>query len=331
MTPWDVRVAIAHAGGISGEDCFMFSNNIQGSRAAPAWGFMALFAMLAMGLALMASPAAAPFAYVTNESDNTVSVIDMATNKVVATVPVGSNPYGVAVTPDGKHAYVANDSSNTVSVIDRATNTVEATITVGTEPVGAAVTPDGNVANIASHTVSVIDTATVVATVPLPVASNPVALAVTPDGKHVYVTNDVSVGTVSVIDTATNTVEAATITVGTSPTIAIAVTPDGLHAYVVNNIDRGSGTVSVIDTATNPPSVVATILAGWSSPLRSPPPRMGNTPIWRTLAPTLSRRSTRAPTLWGPRSRWGPLPLGWPSRWIGNTSMSRIITPTMFR
>ena len=46
----------------------MFSNNIQGSRAAPAWGFMALFAMLAMGLALMASPAAAaPFAYVTNE------------------------------------------------------------------------------------------------------------------------------------------------------------------------------------------------------------------------------------------------------------------------
>jgi hypothetical protein len=63
----------------------MFSNNIRGSRAAPAWGFMALFAMLAMGLALMASPAAAaPFAYVTNESDNTVSVIDTATNKVVA-------------------------------------------------------------------------------------------------------------------------------------------------------------------------------------------------------------------------------------------------------
>jgi hypothetical protein len=40
---------------------------VNGSRAAPARGFMALLAMLAMGLGLMASPAgAAPFAYVTN-------------------------------------------------------------------------------------------------------------------------------------------------------------------------------------------------------------------------------------------------------------------------
>jgi DNA-binding beta-propeller fold protein YncE len=37
----------------------------------------------------------------------------------------------------------------------------------------------------------------------------------------------------SVIDTATNTVEAATILVGTSPN-GIAVNPDGTHAYVAN-------------------------------------------------------------------------------------------------
>ena len=48
--------------------------------------------------------AAAPFAYVSNGSNpGTVSVIDTATNTVVATVAVGSNPIGVAVTPDGKH------------------------------------------------------------------------------------------------------------------------------------------------------------------------------------------------------------------------------------
>jgi YVTN family beta-propeller protein len=63
---------------------------------------MALFAvMLAMGLGLMARPAeAAPFAYVTN-GGSSVSVIDTATNTVVATVGVGSLPFGVAVTPDG--------------------------------------------------------------------------------------------------------------------------------------------------------------------------------------------------------------------------------------
>ena len=36
------------------------------------------------------------------KSDNNVSVIDTATNMVVATVPMGDDPRGVAVTPDGK-------------------------------------------------------------------------------------------------------------------------------------------------------------------------------------------------------------------------------------
>ena len=67
-----------------------------------ARGFMALFAiMLAMGLALAACPAeAAPFLYVANSGDSTVSVIDTATNTVVGLIPVGNSPYGVA-TPDG--------------------------------------------------------------------------------------------------------------------------------------------------------------------------------------------------------------------------------------
>src|SRR5215813_2594087 len=71
-----------------------------------------------------ASVAAAPFAYVTNSFDNTVSVLDTATNTVVATVPVGPIPFGVAITPDGAHAYVANQGSDTVSVLATASNTV---------------------------------------------------------------------------------------------------------------------------------------------------------------------------------------------------------------
>jgi hypothetical protein len=53
------------------------------SSAALAQRFMALFAVLAMGLGAMASPAeAAPFAYVVNGGDGTVSVIDTATPPV---------------------------------------------------------------------------------------------------------------------------------------------------------------------------------------------------------------------------------------------------------
>jgi DNA-binding beta-propeller fold protein YncE len=54
-------------------------------------------------------------------------VIDTATNTVVATVPVGNSPIGVAITRDGTRAYVVNDLSNTASVIDTATNTVTCT------------------------------------------------------------------------------------------------------------------------------------------------------------------------------------------------------------
>ena len=65
-----------------------------------------------------------PSAYVTNVFSNSVSVIDVATNTVVAIVPVGITPNGVAITPDGTSAYVANVRSASVSVIDVATNTV---------------------------------------------------------------------------------------------------------------------------------------------------------------------------------------------------------------
>jgi YVTN family beta-propeller protein len=111
---------------------FMYSNNSNGSRAAPAQGFAALWAVLALGLGALASPAAAaPFAYVTNAFyPGTVSVIDTATNTVVVTLAVGYDPIAVAVTPDGKHAYVTNMISNTVSVIRTASNTVVATVPV---------------------------------------------------------------------------------------------------------------------------------------------------------------------------------------------------------
>ncbi len=192
-----------------------------------------------------------PYAYVTNYNSNTVSVIDITTNKVTATVPVGISPWGVAVSPDGTKVYVTNWNSNTVSVIDTATNTVTATVDVGSNPIGITVTPDGSkvyVANYYNDIVSVIDSAnnTVIATVD--VGSNPMGIAVTPDGKKVYVSKWFGV---DVIDTAKNTVTEA-VGVGLYP-MGIAVSPDGSKVYLthsyINYID--SLAVSVINTATN--------------------------------------------------------------------------------
>src|SRR5450631_821295 len=88
-------------------------------------------------------------AYVANMGSNNVSVINTATNAVVATVSVGDEPSDLALTPDGSRAYVVNTggmsfNGDTVSVIDTATNTVAATVAVGNAPFGVAVTPDGS-------------------------------------------------------------------------------------------------------------------------------------------------------------------------------------------
>jgi YVTN family beta-propeller protein len=86
-------------------------------------------------LMLASVAGAVPFAYITNYDDNTTSVIDIATNTVTSTVPVGIRPCGVAVSPDGSKLYVTNAGDNTTSVIDTITNNVTVTVAVGKTPI----------------------------------------------------------------------------------------------------------------------------------------------------------------------------------------------------
>ena len=212
-------------------------------------------AALILFLFLVSSTAsAAPYAYITNSGDNTVSIIDTVTDTVKEMVLVGKAPWGVAVNPAGTKVYVTNNDDGTVSVIDTSTNEVTYTVTVGAGPYGVAVNPAGTmvyVANSNDGTVSVIDTSTNNVTYTVTVGAGPYGVAVTPDGTKVYVTNNEDV---SVIDTATNNVT-ATVNVRNRP-YGVAVNPTGTKVYVASagstaNAGIGSNTVSVIDTATN--------------------------------------------------------------------------------
>ncbi|MBT9461344.1 MAG: hypothetical protein IV084_06740, partial [Rugosibacter sp.] len=71
--------------------------------------------------------------------DASVSVIDVASQQIIATVPVGNRPWGLAVTPDDSHVYVANGRSNSVSVIHAETRQITATIPVGDAPWGVVI------------------------------------------------------------------------------------------------------------------------------------------------------------------------------------------------
>jgi YVTN family beta-propeller protein len=83
-------------------------------------------------------------AYVANNGDNTVSVIDVATNTQVAVIPVVNSPYAVTVTPDGGKVFVSSVGAGEISVIDTSTNTVTPLLVgFGITVFPPAVTPDG--------------------------------------------------------------------------------------------------------------------------------------------------------------------------------------------
>jgi len=197
------------------------------------------------------APAGARNAYVANSGDGTVSVLNLSTNAPAGTIPVGSGPVDVAITPDGAFAYVANSGSDSVSVISTASNSVVETISlaVGSIPRGIAISPDGQtawVANSGDDTVSVIFTATNTlfgGPVPLPAGAMPDGIAISPDGGTAYVAqqgNDVSI-----VSTATRAIVGTVLdTMGPS---RIAVGPRGGRAFVTNN---RAGETSV--TAFNP-------------------------------------------------------------------------------
>jgi YVTN family beta-propeller protein len=251
-----------------------------------------LFTLL-LSLVVWGNSWALPFAYIPT-AWNKLTVIDTATDTVIATVPIGTSGYGVAVkpsgtrvylsggdvsvistisygeiarvpagtvgmavNPSGTRVYVANINSNTVSVIDTTTNTVTATVEVGAEPFGVAINPAGTrvyVTNHSSGTVSVIDTATNTVTATVGLYFKLGGTAVNPSGTKLYVTTEAN--TVSVIDTVTNTVTAS-VAVDLSP-FNVAVNPSGTRAYVTTKEN-----LCVIDTETNTVIARVPVVAPW--------------------------------------------------------------------
>ena len=188
---------------------------------------------------------AVAYAYVANQDDGTVSVIQISDNTVTDTIEMETiAPVGIAVTPDGKYVYVTNRGDGTVSVIRTSDNMeIGDPLDVGKKPFGVAANPNGTrvyVANRGDNAVTVIDTSddTAVGN-PIDVGKGPVGVAVTSDG-YICVANRAD-DTVSIFQTAD---DMDTISVGNKPAGA-AAPPDGEYVYVTM---RGDGTVWIIQT-----------------------------------------------------------------------------------
>lgn len=214
---------------------------------------------------------AADKVYVANEGADTVSVLDAASFKALATVRVGKMPHNVQVSPDGKLVWVTNNGEpdpaadasahkgmaqgdhdamakpGAVWVIDTSSDAVIAKVPVGMHPAHVVVSPDGRfayVTNGGDNTVSVIDTSAQRLVATIPVGQFPHGLRISPDGKQVYVAN-LKGGSVSVIDVASRQ-EVARVPSGKGPA-QVGFTPDGRLAFVSLSEENA---VAVIDPAT---------------------------------------------------------------------------------
>ena len=61
---------------------------------------------------------ASPFAYISNQGADTVSVIDLEIDKVVASIPTGKAPVGIAIDDRQNRLYVSTVESRSVSIVD---------------------------------------------------------------------------------------------------------------------------------------------------------------------------------------------------------------------
>ena len=110
---------------------------------------MRKFTLLAAALLLTGSFAVADAAtrsvlYVANSQGDDITVIDLATQKIVTTLKVGPIVHGVCAQGDGRKAFATIESEHALKVIDTKTNTVTDTIALGGQPNECAATLDGH-------------------------------------------------------------------------------------------------------------------------------------------------------------------------------------------
>jgi YVTN family beta-propeller protein len=131
-------------------------------------------------------------AFVVNSGANTLTIVDVNTNRPLHTtnLELGGSPSDVVVTADGRTLYVSNTALNSVSAIDTSSFQVARTISVGLRPVGLALVPGRPVllvANTGAGTISVIDTTRNTEITTIPVDPQPATLAVDAPGAFAYV------------------------------------------------------------------------------------------------------------------------------------------------
>ena len=170
-------------------------------------------------------------AYSADQGSLSVSVIDVSSAQVIATIPAGfSAPFSVQVSPDGSQLYVGNND-NTLLIVDTGTLQILKTLSVGFATNAFAVDPSGRMlyaSHFVSGSVSEIDifTGNVVRTFQL--GGTTQGLALNRKGTHLYVANQD--GYLNDVDLTTGATGANIPLDGVA--FGVGVTPDDNEAWI---------------------------------------------------------------------------------------------------
>ena len=198
--------------------------------------------------------------YVLSSLGNDVSVIDVASNRLIGAIEVGDRPHGIAATRAQDKLFVAVEHDNTLAVIDPVTDTVTKKYTVfGNRPNEIDVTSDGRFVYLpilGDGVYEVFDMEEEAIIARIPTNGFPHNVVISPDDKYAYLSpmdrGNTPVETISAAGFPTTlnnkiyVVDAqrhelvGTITTDDAPR-PIAISPDGKWLYA--NVDGLQGFV----------------------------------------------------------------------------------------
>lgn len=195
---------------------------------------------------IAASPVAAAEIWVTNEKDNTISVIDIDTLEVVRTLQTGERPRGITFSHDYSVVYICASDSDAVQVMDPVSGEILHDLPSGEDPEQFVLHPNNRhlyIANEDDAITTVVDTKTRKVVAQIDVGIEPEGMAVSPDGK-IAITTSETTNMAHWIDTSTRQLFANTL-VDARPRHAEFVA-DGRELWVSSEI---GGTITVFDVA----------------------------------------------------------------------------------
>ncbi len=143
--------------------------------------------------ATCSAAALADLAYISNEKDNTLSVLDLDTFEVTATIEVGARPRGIVFNRDYSKLYICASDSDSVQILDVESGQVIADLPSGEDPEQFALHPNDRhlyIANEDDAVVTVVDTREKSVIAQIDVGVEPEGMAVSPDGRWVVNTSE---------------------------------------------------------------------------------------------------------------------------------------------